>query len=334
LTTDVPAPYPRLVCPEHGIAFDSSAAGTELRCFNGHAYAVRDAIPRIVPAADSYAEAFGAQWKQYRTTQLDSRTGTSYSRDRLCRCVGEEIWERLNHPEPLNVLEAGCGAGRFTEILLSLPAPIVTSTDLSSAVEPNQVNFPQSPRHRVVQADINRLPFEPAQYDLVLCLGVVQHTKDPEQTIASLYRQVRPGGWLVIDHYTHSLSMYTKVTAAILRPVLKRLPPAQGIRATKALTRWFFPLHRAVRNHRYLQYLLSRVSPLLTYYHALPMLDDRQQYEWAELDTHDSLTDWYKRLRSAASIRRTLVALRAERIWVEKGGNGVEARCRKPAGST
>jgi hypothetical protein len=88
-----------------------------------------------------------------------------------------------------------------------------------------------------------------------------------------------------------------------------------------------------VRNHRYLQYLLSRVSPLLTYYHALPQLDDRQQYEWAELDTHDSLTDWYKRLRSRGSIRRTLEKLGSELVWAEKGGNGVEARCRKPAGT-
>ena len=331
MTSPIVPPFPLLVCPEHRLALEPDSAAPKLRCPRGHAFAVRSDIPRVIPSAGNYADAFGAQWKQYRTTQLDSFTGTTYSRDRLRRCLGAELWDRLSRPDPIDVLEAGCGAGRFTEVLLSLPAPRVTSSDLSSAVEPNQANFPQSSRHRVLQADINRLPFEPGQYELVLCLGVVQHTRDPEETIASLYRQVRPGGWLVIDHYAHTLSIYTKVTAAILRPVLKRLPPAQGMKATKALTRWFFPLHRAVRNHRYLQYLLSRVSPLLTYYHALPQLDDRQQYEWAELDTHDSLTDWYKRLRSRRSIRRTLEMLGSERVWAEKGGNGVEARCRKPA---
>lgn len=325
--------FPPLLCPEHRSPLRADESRGDFRCGAGHAYTVRGGIPRIVETDASYAEAFGTQWKQYRRTQLDSYTGTSYTFDRMRRCLGEELWERMGRPEPLQVLEAGCGAGRFTEILLSRPAPCVTSTDLSSAVEANHANFPQSPRHRVLQCDINRLPFEPGQYDVVICLGVVQHTKDPERTIADLYAQVKPGGWLVIDHYTHSLSIYTKVTAAVLRPVLKRLPPGQGLKATKTLTRWFFPLHRAVRGHVLLQMMLSRVSPLLTYYHALPKLSDAQQYEWAELDTHDSLTDYYKRLRSPRSIRRTLESFAAGHIWVERGGNGVEARCRKPAGN-
>lgn len=330
--TAVPVmPFPALVCPVDHEPLASGPLRPSLSCPRGHVFPVHEGIPRILESHGNYAEAFGAQWREYRRTQLDSYTGTTYSRDRLRRCLGDELWNRLDASAPLQVLEAGCGAGRFTEVLLGLRAPIVTSTDLSSAVDPNQANFPQSCRHRVIQCDINRLPLRPAQFDLVICLGVVQHTRSPEETIDSLYRQVRPGGWLVIDHYTHSLSIYTKVTAGLLRPVLKRLPPAHGMNATKALTRWFFPLHRAVRKHKALQMMLSRVSPLLTYFHALPALRDVHQYEWAELDTHDSLTDYYKRLRSRRSIRSTLQSLPAERIWVEKGGNGVEARCRKPA---
>jgi hypothetical protein len=80
-----------------------------------------------------------------------------------------------------------------------------------------------------------------------------------------------------------------------------------------------------------MQYVLSRFSPLLTYFHAFPELNDEQQYEWAELDTHDYLTDYYKRVRSLGSIRATLESLGADNIWLDKGGNGVEARCQKPA---
>ncbi len=228
------------------------------------------------------------------------------------------------------ILESGCGAGRFTEILLQLSAASVTSTDLSSAVEPNRINCPLSDRHRILQCDINQMPFRPEQYDIVLCLGVIQHTKNSERTIADLYRQVKPGGWLVIDHYTQTLSYYTKLSEWLLRPILKRVSPARGMAITKALTRLFFPLHRAVRNARPLQMLLSRFSPLLTYYHSFPQLNDQLQYEWAELDTHDSLTDFYKHLRSVRSIRATLQDLGARHVWVQRGGNGVEARCQKP----
>ena len=318
------------MCPVDHLRLDRLDGEERLACPNGHNYSTRQGISRLLASESNYADAFGAQWNQYRTTQLDSHTKTTYSRDRLRRCLGEDLWRRLQQPERLEVLETGCGAGRFTEVLLQCPASSVTSTDLSSAVEANQLNCPQSDRHRVIQCDINQLPFLPEQYDVVLCLGVVQHTKRPEKTITDLFRQTRPGGWLVLDHYTHSLSIYTKVTAGLLRPFLKRLPAEQGIEVTKALTKVFFPLHRAVRNRKAMQMVLSRFSPLLTYYHALPQLSDKLQYEWAELDTHDSLTDYYKRLRSPRSIRSTLQGLGAQQIWVKKGGNGVEARCQKP----
>jgi hypothetical protein len=77
--------------------------------------------------------------------------------------------------------------------------------------------------------------------------------------------------------------------------------------------------------------LLSRISPVLTYFNAFPELDDRQQYEWAELDTHDSLTDWFKHVRTPREIRRALDSLGAVDSWVQLGGNGIEARCRRPA---
>lgn len=330
MTTPEPSAFPPLLCCVDQLPLHQVAGTPELSCTGGHRYPVRQGIPRLLAGQHNYAEAFGEQWHQYRTTQLDSYTGTSISRDRLRRCLGEELWARLQQASPLQVLEAGCGAGRFTEILLQLPAAAVTSTDLSSAVEPNQQNCPQSQRHRIIQCDINRLPFAPGLYDIVLCLGVIQHTRDPERTIADLYSQVRPGGWLVIDHYTHSLSLYTRFAELALRPILKRLPPATGLAATRSLTRWFFPLHRAARGSRPLQSVVSRFSPLLTYYHAFPQLSERLQYEWAELDTHDSLTDYYKHARSRSSIAATLSALKGQRIWVAKGGNGVEARCQKP----
>jgi hypothetical protein len=164
----------------------------------------------------------------------------------------------------------------------------------------------------------------------VLCLGVVQHTPDPEATIERLYAQVRPGGWLVLDHYAPSLSHYTKITALLLRPVLKRLPPRHGTVAAELLSKAFIPMHRAVRHQKLLQMALSRLSPLLTYYHVHPELNDRLQREWAILDTHDSLTDYYKHFRTGGQILSTLSRLGAREIWVAKGGNGIEARCRKP----
>ena len=60
---------------------------------------------------------------------------------------------------------------------------------------------------------------------------------------------------------------------------------------------------------------------MLTYYHSFPQLNDQLQYEWAELDTHDSLTDFYKHLRSVRSIRATLQALGARDVWVQRAAS-------------
>jgi 2-polyprenyl-3-methyl-5-hydroxy-6-metoxy-1,4-benzoquinol methylase len=321
-------PLPPLHCPVDGDAL--TPRGDHLECPAGHRYPVLAGIPRVVQSLSSYADAFGDQWNTYRATQLDSYTKAPITHDRLVRCLGPELWARLGGTEPVSVLETGCGAGRFTEVLLAQPAAHVTSTDLSSAVEANQSNCPQSPRHRVVQCDIMQLPFRPQSFDVVICLGVVQHTPDPEETISRLYAQVKPGGWLVIDHYAPSLAQYTKITAILLRPLLKRLPPRAGSRATEMLTDIFFPLHRVLRRHRTLQMMYSRLSPLLTYYQTYPQLDDRLQYEWALLDTHDHLTDYYKHLRNDRQIAATLAGLGGRDIWTNRGGNGVEARCRRP----
>lgn len=144
-----------------------------------------EAIPRFV-SAGSYASLFGEQWKQYKKTQLDSYTGTNITSNRLNRCLGnlkDNLSDKL-------VLEAGCGAGRFTEILLQKGARLVSS-DLSSAVEVNVENFPVSDKHIVIQADINDMPYADETFDVVICLGVIQHTPNPEETIKNLFALVK-----------------------------------------------------------------------------------------------------------------------------------------------
>src|SRR3990172_5667020 len=125
-----------LVCPEHQQPLEAIRNGSALLCPSGCSFPVIDRIPRFV-RSEAYAKTFGNQWKMFAKTQLDSQTGSSISRERLNRCLGgtlEAVIGKL-------VLEAGCGAGRFTEILLDAGARVV-SCDLSSAVEANKANFP------------------------------------------------------------------------------------------------------------------------------------------------------------------------------------------------
>lgn len=313
--------WPVWACPKDGLPLAQSASG--LRCSGGHEFPNAGGIPRFVPRT-TYADHFGEQWKRYRLTQLDSYTGVPISEDRLRRCFGDRLWNNL---AGLDVLECGCGAGRFTEVLLAQGAR-VTSIDLSDAVEANRDNFPQGPMHRIAQADIVALPFARQQFDVVACIGVIQHTPSPELTIQRLCEQVRPGGWLIIDHYTYELGWYTK-TAPIFRAILKRMSTGTSMRITERMVDRLLPLHKRVAASR-LRSIVCRISPILTHYQTYPQLDDDLQRQWALLDTHDSLTDYFKHFRTRGQIRDLLTRLGLREIWCEYGGNGVEARGQRP----
>jgi SAM-dependent methyltransferase len=198
------------------------------------------------------------------------------------------------------------------------------------AVEANRKNVGVRANYVVAQANLSSPPFPSAVFDVVIGLGMIQHTPSPEKTIASLYEMVKPGGLLIIDHYTRTLSSITKV-APLYRGVLKHMLAERSKRITDALVHAFFPLHWAVRKMRFMQMLLSRVSPCLVYFRTFPQLSRQQHYEWCQLDTYDHLTDYYKHLRSSGQIRAILRRLGAEQVTVWRGGNGVEGRCRKPS---
>lgn len=310
------------ICPADGKELVQDAHS--LRCADGHEYLVVNGIPRFVPNKN-YASAFGEQWRRYRLTQLDSHTGKPLSENRARRCMGEEVWRDLPGAK---VLEVGCGAGRFTEVLLREGAGVV-SVDLSDAVDANQENCPQNQSHMIAQADVYNLPFEPESFDVVFCLGVIQHTPDPDKTIRQLYKYVKPGGILVIDHYTLTLSAITR-TAPVFRQILKRLPPAKGLKVTETLVRTLLPFHKLLRSHRLAQAVFSRISPITSFYHAFPWADEKLLEEWAFLDTHDALTDYYKHYKSARNIKKLLRSLGAENIHTEKVATVVEARGRRP----
>ena len=232
------------------------------------------------------------------------------------------------------MLEAGSGAGRFTEDPLLAAGAELHSFDFSSAVEANRANNGASDRLTLAQADIRRIPFAPQSYDYVVCLGVLQHTPSPEESIASLWRMVKPGGRLIIDHYRYRLrfrlptpvgdagSLYRWITLSIAGAVALQLRQAghrflvSGALALQkvAVCSAHDPTSLAVR----------------FYYPNVPLRDRQMHYEWSLLDTHDSTTDYYKHLRSVDQIRSALEGLGAQEIVVTVGGNGVEAYCVKP----
>ena len=330
---------PEVRCPEHMEPLFPDTGGERvdedphsLLCPRGCRFPVVNEIVRFVGSVH-YATSFGKQWKTFRKTQLDSFTGTTISRDRLKRCLGGS----LDVVRGKSVLEAGCGAGRFTEVLLSADARVF-ACDLSEAAEANWENCKKYSNYFVCQADILRLPVCPEQFDVVICIDVIQHTPNPEKTMAALCSQVKPGGLLVMDHYTYGYAVTP--FRRLLRSFLLRTPSKFPLRFCNGLVTVLWPLHQSlskIKDHRTfgrLHGLFISVSPVVDYHDAYPQLGSNLLRTWAILDTHDTLTDVYKHLRSAEEIAGCIRDCGMFDIETVCAGNGVEVRARKPTRQT
>jgi SAM-dependent methyltransferase len=326
-------PQVKLVCPEHQAMLSLDGPAACYRCPEGCRFPIHNGIPRFVPSTN-YADSFGLQWNTFRRTQLDSYTRTTLSRDRLARIAGGS----LDAFAEQSVLEAGCGAGRFTEVMLGAGATVFAA-DISSAVEANRENCGDSERYFVCQADITRLPVQKEQFDVVVCVGVIQHTPDPERTMSALCSYVKPGGRLFIDHYPPNYPV--GLARSLLRRHLLGRSSREALEFCTRLIDRLWPLHRfmwkvfresPLRHVPLLPKLRSvflRLSPVVDYHDAYLTLGPELLKTWALLDTHDTLTDVYKHLRSKEQIADTLRQLGMVDIHASLGGNGVEARARK-----
>lgn len=289
---------------------------------DGEKFPIVNTIPRFVPN-DNYAAAFGLQWETFKKTQLDSHVGIPVTRERVERCLGQKISDLSNK----NILEVGCGAGRFTELLVEGNAN-VHALDLSNAVEVNLHNIGNRTNYKVAQASVYEMPYPDNSFDIVFCLGVIQHTPSSERTIEALYKKLKPGGLLVIDHYKWRIGYYSTLTP-LYREWLRKMKPEKSQKIVDSLVEFFFPWHWRFRKIMPLQWLLHRISPLIHFIYVFPEKDYKFHLELSKLDTNDQLTDYYKHLRTPKQINNILQSLGAKNIWINVGGNGVEARCTK-----
>jgi SAM-dependent methyltransferase len=234
--------------------------GNELACAAGHRYPVIRGIPRLFDEARlsleqrRTADAFGYSWTHYPK-------GNPYTeeqwRDWILPLGREDFAGKL-------VLDAGCGLGGFAEYALAWGAQRVVGVDLSEAVDAAAERV--GSRLDLVQADLHRLPFERAVFDLAYSIGVLHHLPDPEAGFRAVATVVRPGGYVFAWVYGRENNGWiVYLVDPLRRHVFRRLPRGflrWGISLPTAAALW--PLVRiAARAERmpygaYLRWLSRR----------------------------------------------------------------------------
>lgn len=281
-------------------------------------YPIVNGVIRFVDR-EHYAGSFGLQWNLHRRTQLDSYTGIALSRRRLFQVSG---W-----PEDLRgqtILEAGSGAGRFTEVLANTGADVL-SFDLSTAVEANYANNGHHANVCLMQADMSAIPVRPRSMDKVLCLGVLQHTPDPAAAFRSLTTHVRAGGELVIDVYAARLRSLISWKYA-LRPLTRRMNRERLHRLIATVTPPLVPVSAAL--YRMLGRTGARLLPIVQYDHL--GLSPALNRDWAVLDTFDMYAPAHDHPQTIDTVRQWYRDAGFVDVTVAYGPNGVIGRGRRP----
>lgn len=100
-------------------------------------------------------------------------------------------------------LDAGCGDGRYLAALPTLgPSPArVVGTDIAESIlgTARRATAAAGLEPELVRANLERLPFGDAEFDLVVSIQVLEHLLDPVAGVRQLARVLRPGGRLVLS---------------------------------------------------------------------------------------------------------------------------------------
>lgn len=297
-----------LVCPLCGSCLELNLpdrlnpSASHLVCMTeGHLFPIRNEIPRFVDTGN-YAESFGFQWKKFSQVQLDSYNGTTFSEERFRSITG---WTRNDLAGKL-VLDAGCGAGRFSEIALKYDAELV-AFDLSEAVDAWKDNL-ISAGPLGCQASIYQLPFHPASFDFVYCIGVVQHTPDPSAAVRALCRMVKPGGQIGLWIYEHDWKSYVGTLGFkyALRPILSRLSRPRQYSLCIALVNLLFPILVFCKPRGLIGKLIMRLLPVASAHIQSVPLSPEDFKTWVLLDTFDMYSPSYDQPQTYGHVTRLL----------------------------
>jgi SAM-dependent methyltransferase len=244
------------------------------------------------------------------------------SRDRFFQVTG---WnENLKGQK---ILEAGCGAGRFTQIAIETCADVY-SFDYSNAVDANLTNNGLQKRFYPFQADICSIPMKKGGFDKVFCFGVLQHCPDPKKAFMSLIPYLKHGGEIVIDVYDLSFRSFVN-PKYWLRPFTKRLSPDKLYKLIQRVVPKLFPVKmwitEKIPSGKYPAFFI----PIAYHKGFLPHSDNltyEQLLEWSILDTFDKFAPKYDKPQRISTVKKWFEEAGLKDIVVYYGPNGINGK--------
>lgn len=137
-------------------------------------------------------QSFGEEWMKFN----------SFTQEEIC-IAGSQYFDIVKQEylnKNTNVLDLGCGSGRWTKFIASR-VKLVEAIDPSDAVF-SAFNLNQNEKNvRVTRASVANIPFADESFDFVICLGVLHHIPDPQKALLNLVKKMKMGGYALLYIY-------------------------------------------------------------------------------------------------------------------------------------
>ena len=129
------------------------------------------------------------------------------------------------------VLDVACGTGEWLAVLAGMGA-VVSGIDISArAVEVCRQRLPEG----VFETGVaENLPFPTGSFDLVTCMGSLEHFLDQPRALREMVRVARPSGRLLIlvpnsGFLPYRLGLYRGTQQQAIRETIRSLPEWEGM---------------------------------------------------------------------------------------------------------
>lgn len=214
----------------HICAGDFTLTSNRLTCSGGHAFSYGGNVVDLSPAVElsqlqkRSQRSFEIEWTSYYNTLGWTETELVSEKESFLTYTKS----MPNFFADKIVLDAGCGNGRYINIVnrISFPQPrLIIGVDVSNSIFVAAKNCAMFTNVLLVKADLNLLPkLLKKRVDYVYSIGVLHHTPNAKESFGNLAKCIKPCGFLSLYLYGKGNQLLYRINSFLRNHFFKGWP--------------------------------------------------------------------------------------------------------------